>query len=74
MSTERIGMKAMYDQATGDLWIAWKGQHFPTKAIHFDSSIDAEKYCEVCGLELSILEPPAGFGGFVSDKMRGLTE
>lgn len=67
-----VGMEAMYDQATGDLWIAWSGQLTPTEAIHFDSSIEAEIFCEKRGLNLDILGAPNAkipFPKHVSDKM-----
>lgn len=66
-------MQAMYDQATGDLWIAWNGERFPTEARHFDSSIEAEEFCEKRGIECSILGAPKArviFPDHISDKMR----
>lgn len=62
----------MYDQATGDLWIADIGHHVPNRSIHFDSSIEAEEYCEKRGFLITILGAPntvAPFPSHVSDKM-----
>jgi hypothetical protein len=73
MIAKIVGMNAMYDQATGDLWIAWSGENFPTESTHFDSSIDAEIWCEKKGLKfhcLGIDEVVPGFEKSVSNKMR----
>lgn len=67
----------MYDQATGDLWIADPGRHMPNRSEHFDSSIEAEEWCEKRGFEISILGAPGAvevFPGFASNKMRRILD
>lgn len=68
MNTHRT--RCMYDPAVGDLWIADIGHEMPTRAIHFDSSIEAEEYCEARGFVFLCLGfDPAMFPNRVSNKM-----
>lgn len=63
---------AMFDPATGDLWLAEEGEGVPSHSTHFDTSVEAERWALENGYRFTDagFHDPLPFPKHLSDKIQ----